>query len=145
MSLTAAPSPCLSTLLSDLLPACADSGFPAADPIALSALAQRQNSSQTIHLLLETLETIAMARGCAYAELDPAARQTLVMELRRKHLRIFSEFFTLAIQSYCLDPKVQQALSESPRPPFPDGFTVPDGDLERLEVVYERGPCYRPC
>lgn len=142
-----APSPSLDTatlavLLADLLPAQAESGLPAGDAGRFQAFVREHACEASAETLLDTLSSLAPE---GYAGLDAGRRQALVGTLRRKHLRQFAEFFTLAIQCYCLDPRVLVLLCGSARPPFPDGCTVPDGNLELLEAVYERGPCYRQC
>lgn len=145
MSSTPPPSPdtaTLAVLLADLLPEQAESGLPAGDAGRFQAFVREHAGEASAQALLETLSSLAPE---GYAALDAGGRQALIDTLRRKHMRRFAEFFTLAIQCYCLDPRVLERLVGSSRPPFPDGCTVPDGNLELLEAVYERGPCYRQC
>lgn len=129
----------LSVLLGDLLPP--DVGIAAMNTDQVVAFAaQHARTSQ-----LETLQKI-ITRECtdaSFAALDAPAREAVLARIRRKHLKAFADFFLLALQCYCLDPGVRQAFGDIPGAPFPAGRDVPDGNLELLEAVYERGPIFR--
>jgi len=50
---------------------------------------------------------------------------------------------TLVMQCYYRDDRVMQALGMEPRPPFPNGFEVAQGDWSMLEPVQRRGKIWR--
>jgi hypothetical protein len=50
---------------------------------------------------------------------------------------------TYLLQCYYQNPLVVVAIGMEPRPPFPDGYQVDEGDLLLLETVYLRGKLYR--
>ena len=137
---------CIPLLLADLLPADAGRHCPSADVTDWKAFFLRVDAEPLVSEACDTLLKLAQEQGDTdYAALDTEARHQVLELFRRRHLRLFSGFFTLAIQCYCLDPKVSAAFGQHSRPPFPQGETVAEGDLSLLEVVYERGPCYRQC
>ena len=50
---------------------------------------------------------------------------------------------SITAQCYYRDDRVMQALGMEPRPPFPEGFTIEEGDWTLLEPVRRRGKLYR--
>lgn len=132
-------SPLLVTLLADLLPASDET--PSIDAPRLDAFAAQYGRGSTVAALLGLVND--ECPDTPFADLDATARAAVLTRLRRKHLKAFTDFFLLAIQCYCLDPAVRQAFGDQPEAPFPEGRIVPDGCLELLEVVYQRGPVFR--
>ena len=49
----------------------------------------------------------------------------------------------LLAQCYYRDDRVMRSLDMEPRPPFPGGFEVEDGDWNLLDPVRARAPFYR--
>lgn len=47
------------------------------------------------------------------------------------------------LKAYYTNPVVQVQIGVGDKPPFPDGRTVYEGDLELLEPVFNRGPIFR--
>lgn len=131
--------PMLAALLGDLLPA--DDETPSIDASRLDAFAAQHGRRSTVAALLGIIT--AECPDKAFADLDTTARETVLTSIRRKHLKVFADFFLLAIQCYSLDPAVRRSFAETTVAPFPAGRVVPDGDLELLETVYERGPIFR--
>lgn len=134
----------LEILLSDVLPGVPDKGFPSGEVDMLQRhLCTVPAASAALHAMLEVLQS-----SCApqtYPGMTAEARLDVLTDMKRRHLRLFSDFFTSAMQAYCLDPRVSMALGELLRPPFPEGYLVAEASFDLLEPVYERGPCYRPC
>lgn len=50
---------------------------------------------------------------------------------------------SIAIECYYRDARVMASLQMAPRPPFPEGYDVPQGDWSLLDPVRERGPIWR--
>lgn len=139
-------SACLSELLFDLLPENTSMGCPSGNFVDLLEFATRMNSESLINNVYHTVSKLADELGFAdYATLNANARSTLLGMFRRRHLHLFLDFLSLAIQCYCLHPKIKAAFGQSDRPPFPHGEMVVHGDFSLLEVVYERGHFYRIC
>jgi hypothetical protein len=47
------------------------------------------------------------------------------------------------LKAYYTNPVVQLRIGVGNKPPFPDGKTVHEGNLELLEPVFNRGPIFR--
>ena len=52
-------------------------------------------------------------------------------------------FVSLVLQCYYRDDRVMRSLDMEPRPPFPLGYEVPEGDWSMLEAVQARGKIWR--
>lgn len=50
----------------------------------------------------------------------------------------------LVVQCYYRDDRVMADLQMEPRPPHPQGYSVPEGDWSLLDPVRARGKMYRP-
>lgn len=50
---------------------------------------------------------------------------------------------SLVMQCYYRDDRVMESLDMEPRPPFPLGYEVPEGDWSMLEAVQARGKIWR--
>jgi len=134
----------LQVLLADVLPAVPGQDFPACDVEMLNRhLVHPSSAFNDLKAMLAIVQAAGADR--AYQTLPATERMLVLVDTRRHHLRLFSNFFVTAIQCYCLDPRVRQALGDPLRAPFPDGYAVSDGSFELLAAVYDRGPCYRPC
>lgn len=70
-----------------------------------------------------------------FATLLKAHRPALEADLRLVGSELLKEYYT--------DPAVQNAIGVSSRPPFPNGFSMPENNLELLEDVYNRGSIFR--
>ena len=49
----------------------------------------------------------------------------------------------IVLQCYYRDDRVMRSLGQEPRPPFPIGHVVEQGDWSLLEPVKKRAPFYR--
>ena len=52
-------------------------------------------------------------------------------------------FERVVARCYYRDDRVLTAIGVEPRPPFPKGYEVPQGDWSLLDPVRARGPIYR--
>ncbi len=52
-------------------------------------------------------------------------------------------FVSLVLQCYYRDDRVMRSLDMEPRPPFPLGYAVPEGDWSMLAAVQARGKIWR--
>lgn len=136
----------LRILLDHLIPQDARGRRPSAATIDFAKFSREQAyASQMIHLL-KALAQLAQNRfNASFQDLDNEQQSALIADFQRKNRRAFTDFVIRVIQCYCLDASVLGALGHDPRPPFPEGYTVADGDWCLLEPVFERGQCFRPC
>lgn len=93
---------------------------------------------------------LAEILAAAYPELaaDLATYQKLgadqVETFRRDHSKAAGRLQRLVAQCYYRDDRVMTSLGLEPRPPFPKGFDVEQGDWSLLDPVRAMKPLYRP-
>ncbi|HIF70896.1 MAG TPA: hypothetical protein EYG15_08325 [Deltaproteobacteria bacterium] len=69
--------------------------------------------------------------------------QMQVVETIGRDSPFFAFLLTAVVQCYYQDDRVLQSLQIEPRPPFPLGHEVEQGDWSLLETVRSRGKIYR--
>jgi hypothetical protein len=145
-SFTAAETETLRAVVAMIIPASEEHGQPGADDPAIFAdiLASTGRQHQALGEALAALQALARAEGGNdFAALEEAARAAVVESFRRDHRAQADRLATLAVQCYYRDDRVMRALGMAPRPPFPDGFEVPEGDWSLLDPVRARPAFYR--
>ena len=136
----------LDIVLDLIIPPSADGLRPsAADVDVLGYI--RESEAQTLGGLRAELNQLdAEARenhGGTFASLDPAIRKGLVDAIRDREPRFMRTLAQQTVACYYRDDRVLEAIGVGARPPFPDGYEVPSGDLSLLEPVRGRGRIYR--
>jgi hypothetical protein len=63
--------------------------------------------------------------------------------LRQKHEAAFAAVIAAVAQAYYRDDRVMRSLGMEPRPPFPKGYEVREGDWGLLDAVRDRAPIWR--
>ena len=137
----------LVALLDTMIPADPDLGLPGAgdDAIAESVVQSiRASSMRTIIDGLTFIDELSKAMNrCRFDELDPDVREEFFFKQKldlRDSVRVLG---SIAVHSYYCDSRVMNSLGMEARAPFPEGFTVEEGDLSLLEPVKARGKIYR--
>jgi hypothetical protein len=77
------------------------------------------------------------------ADLDPARREAVAMELRAKGGPAAATLIRVVLQCYYRDDRVVRSLGLEPRPPYPKGHVLEDGDWSLLDPVRARPPMWR--
>ena len=136
----------LTIVLDLIIPASEDGLRPsAADVDVLGYI--RETESHTLDSLraeLDQLDAEAFeSQGEALASLDPATRQALVDAVREREPQFLRTLAMQTVTCYYQDDRVLEAIGVGARPPFPEGYDVPSGDLSLLEPVRRRGRVYR--
>ena len=142
-----------------VIPASSAHSVPGADDplIAADIVATAKRYPDAVIAGLELQDQIATAKhGAKFAELDADAKKSLTeganqpgffddVEWEFDRTQIAGQRTTLAIiaQCYYRDDRVMRSLDMEPRSPFPEGFTVEEGDWSLLEPVKRRGKAYR--
>jgi hypothetical protein len=129
-------------LAGSMIPASAEYGVPGADDDTIFAdlLSSLGRDRPQVRLVLAGLATRA---GATFAELPPAQRTVVAASL---HARAGDEATTLhrlVLLCYYRDDRVMRALNMEPRPPFPRGFDVEQGDWSLLDPVRARPRLWR--
>lgn len=134
----------LGALLDVLIPPPASGAKPAGSAMDLVGYVERAGISDEILAgVRRFLHEYGVREGVAFLQIPAAERQPLVKVWERKQGAFFRTFIKHVMHCYYQDPRVLGAIGVEPRPPFPDGYVVPEGDLTLLEPVFERGRVYR--
>jgi hypothetical protein len=134
----------LDALLNLIIPASTDGRLPGAVEVGFLDHARQE---RILPWLRDGLQLIlAEARldpGADFAALGPPQQTEVIGRLRRQHFRFFGDLTTRVLQCYYQNDRVLAAIGIEPRPPFPHGYALDDGDFTLLEPVFERGRIYR--
>lgn len=82
--------------------------------------------------------------GGVFADLPIEKQQTVAGTLREAGGMPLTMLIRIVIQCYYRDDRVMRSLGMEPRPPFPQGFTIEQGDWSLLDPVRARPKLYRP-
>ncbi len=129
-------------LAGTIIPASASYGVPGADDerIFSDILRSLERDRDDVRLALGHLARLA---GGAFAELDPARRTEVAAEFRETGGAPLAALVRVVLLCYYRDDRVMQSLGLEPRPPFPLGHVVEQGDWSLLDPVRARAPMYR--
>ncbi len=90
---------------------------------------------------LARLRTLA---GGPFAALDAALRVEVAVRLRAEGGAAIAVLTRIALLCYYRDDRVMLSLGLEPRPPFPKGHEIEQGDWSLLDPVRSREPFWRP-
>jgi hypothetical protein len=129
-------------LAATIIPASASYGVPGADDerIFSDTLRSLERDRDDVRLALTHLARLA---GGAFAELDPARRAEVAAIFRETGGAPLAALVRVVLLCYYRDDRVMQSLGLEPRPPFPLGHVVEQGDWSLLDPVRARPPMYR--
>lgn len=132
----------LRALAGAALPADAGFGVPGADDpqILAAAVALLAPRAAEIERALRHLDDLAEG---GFAAAPPATRVAVAERALRARAPGFPILMTLLLQAYYQDDRVMQSLGMELRPPFPQGYEVPEGDWSLLDPVRARPPFWR--
>ena len=127
----------LRSLAGMMIPASTEFGVPSAADDAIFADILRSFGRDDHHVMtvLRELE--------GFADLDPQARQAKVAQLRDQRSAALNGLSSVVLQCYYRDDRVMRSLGMEPRPPFPKGHEVEQGDWSLLDPVRKRPKFYR--
>jgi hypothetical protein len=91
----------------------------------------------------EALDELARLAGAPLAGLDPAWREAAALELRAKGGAAVAALTRVVLQCYYRDDRVVRSLGLEPRPPYPKGHVLEQGDWSLLDPVRARPPMWR--
>ncbi|HXP04845.1 MAG TPA: hypothetical protein VN808_12040 [Stellaceae bacterium] len=140
--LTPTQSEDLRAIAAVIIPASAEFDVPGADDPAIQADMVATLGRDT-GLVREALDELAHLAGTPLAGLDPACREAVAVELRAKGGAAVATLTRVVLQSYYRDDRVVRSLGLEPRPPYPKGYVLEDGDWSLLDAVRARPPLWR--
>jgi hypothetical protein len=125
-----------------MIPASAEYEVPGADDPAIQAdmLATLGRDTDDVRAALDRLAQLADA---PLARLDPARREAAAMALREEGGAAMATLARVILQCYYRDDRVVRSLGLEPRPPYPKGHVLEDGDWSLLDPVRARPPFWR--
>ena len=141
-SLTPAQRDNLRAISGIIIPASDEFGVPGADDPVIQAdmLATLGRDAAPVRAALDELARIA---GAPFASLDPERRKAAAMELRARGGPAVMALTRIVLQCYYRDDRVVRSLGLEPRPPYPKGHVLEDGDWSLLDPVRARKPFWR--
>jgi hypothetical protein len=125
-----------------MIPASAEYNVPGADDELIFADIVRSTGRDTEAISRALAELDALAGG-SFLSADTAAREAAVTKWRANNSADFVLAQRLVLQCYYRDDRVMISLGMEPRPPFPKGHELPQGDWSLLDPVRKRGKIWR--
>ena len=132
----------LAAMCARMIPASDEFKVPGADDALIQAdIAKSLGRDATaVHAALAKLEAIA---GGSLADLTVEKQETACATLRAEGAMDLTLLTRIILQCYYRDDRVMISLGMEPRPPFPKGHVLPQGDWSLLEPVRARGKIWR--
>jgi hypothetical protein len=94
-------------------------------------------------LVREALDHLARLAGQPLAELDQARREAVAKEFRSSGGAAAATLTRVVLQCYYRDDRVLRSLGLELRPPFPQGYSLEQGDWSLLDPVKARRSMWR--
>ena len=140
--LTSAQRDDLRTIAAMIIPASAELDVPGADDPAIQGdiLSTLGRDTSPVR---EALDLLAHLAGQPLAELDSTRREAVATELRAMGGEVMATLTRVVLQCYYRDDRVVRSLGLEPRPPYPKGHVLEDGDWSLLDPVRARPPMWR--
>ena len=128
----------LRTVAAMIIPASDEYKVPGADDPAIQADMLATLGRDTA-LVRQALDHLARLAGQPLAELDTAKREAIATEFRATGGAAAATLVRVVLQCYYRDDRVLRSLGLELRAPFPQGYTLEQGDWSLLDPVKERG------
>jgi hypothetical protein len=125
-----------------MIPTSAEYGVPSAGDEAIFGEILQSVGCDTgpVIAVLQTLDALS---GGPFADLDPQRRDAVAYQVRETGGGALTYLTRVILQCYYRDDRVMRSLGMEPRPPFPKGFDVEEGDWSLLDPVRARPKLYR--
>jgi len=111
------------------------------DTIFADIVASIGRDAGHVRAALARLRTLA---GGAFAALDATRRAEVAAKLRADGGTAVGVLTRIVLLCYYRDDRVMMSLGLEPRPPFPKGHELEQGDWSLLDPVRARKPFWRP-
>jgi hypothetical protein len=140
--LTPAESRDLRCIAGLMIPASAEFGVPGADDAMIFADIVR-SLGRDLGDVRQALDGLAELAGGTFADLDAARREAAAAAFRARGGAAAATLSRVILQCYYRDDRVVRSLGLEPRPPFPKGHTLEQGDWSLLDPVRARPKMWR--
>jgi hypothetical protein len=132
----------LRTIVRHMIPPSEDFGTPGADDPAIFAdivrSVQRDRAA-----LGQALRAVDAASGGRLVALRETEQATVLARFRADEPALAAILEAVTVRCYYRDDRVLKSIGMEPRPPFPRGYEIEEGDWSLLDPVRARGPVYR--
>jgi hypothetical protein len=125
-----------------MIPASAEFGVPGADDAIIFADIV-WSLGRDLGDVRKALGGLAELAGSAFADLDAAQRDAVAAAFRARGGAAAAALSRVILQCYYRDDRVVRSLGLEPRPPFPKGHTLEQGDWSLLDPVRGRPKMWR--
>ena len=132
----------LRRLAATMIPAAAEYDVPGAGDDAVFGDILRSLGRDAAHVVAVLKRLDALAGG-RFADLDEERREAAAARLRADGGEALTHVERIILQCYYRDDRVMRSLGMEPRPPYPKGFEVEEGDWSLLDPVRARPPMWR--
>jgi hypothetical protein len=142
MTLSPAESRDLRCVAGLMVPASEEFGVPGADDAAIFAdiIASIGRDFDSVRQALGVLTALS---GHAFADLDETRRDVVAGAFQAQGGVVLATLTRVILQCYYRDDRVVRSLGLEPRPPFPKGHTLEQGDWSLLDPVRTRPKMWR--
>jgi hypothetical protein len=132
----------LQCVVAHMIPASAEYGVPGADDDAIFSdiVTSLDRETASVQQALTLLDQVA---GCAFHAAPRERQASLLQNFRQENPGLAAALVAVTTRCYYRDDRVMRSLGMEPRPPYPKGFDVQQGDWSLLEPVRARGKIYR--
>jgi hypothetical protein len=127
----------LRTVAAMIIPASDEYKVPGADDPAIQVDMLATLGRDTAQVV-QALDHLARLAGKPLAELDTARRDTIAQEFRATGGVAAATLVRVVLQCYYRDDRVLRSLGLELRAPFPNGYTLEQGDWSLLDPVRAR-------
>jgi hypothetical protein len=125
-----------------MIPASAEYGVPGADDELIFADIVR-SVGRDLADVRKALTTLRAISDGSFAELDPARAEVVAAALLNQEAPMLNALGRAVLQCYYRDDRVFRSIGREPRPPFPKGHEVEQGDWSLLDAVRGRPRMWR--
>ena len=140
--LTSAQRSDLRVIAAMIVPDSVEYDVPGADDAAIQAdiIATLGRDADMVRAALDHLARLA---GMPLSDLDEARREAVAQEFRATGGEPAATLTRVVQQCYYRDDRVVRSLGLEPRPPFPKGYPLEQGDWSLLDQVKARPTMWR--
>ncbi len=125
-----------------MIPASEEFSVPGADDVTIFADILR-SLGRDLGTVRDALTKLSALAGGSFAELDDARREAVTKTFLDSDAPEVTTLGRVILQCYYRDDRVVRSLGLEPRPPFPKGHTLEQGDWSLLDAVRGRPKMWR--
>jgi hypothetical protein len=136
----------LDALLNLIIPSSGDGRMPGAAEMDFLGYLVGDESGflpKLVQVLNAIVDAADSSHGKSFTEINESDQLDLVNSLRSSKGELFNRLTNQVMACYYQNDRVMRGLGLEPRPPFPKGNQVDEGDLSLLEPVRQRGEIWR--